>query len=133
MNKILLTTVHRSFTHSVHAMLQEELGDVYRMHTWPNGIVMARTGNYRVITTYRDPRDVAATWAKRSQHWRSGLWRAQWEAWAEIVPTAERIYRLEDLDRKLGSMGQYEHHRKTKPLEADIRYAEDICKEVLNG
>ena len=132
MAKILLTTIHRSFTHSVFAMLQEEHRDdtVTRIHVWPKGILAAKTGEYRIITTFRHPYNVAESWANRSSAWRSGLWREQWKAWAEIVPMAEKIYKVDDLDRKLGAFG-YGVGRKAKIPEVDIKYARDICIEVM--
>ena len=131
MAKILLTTIHRSFTNSVFAMLKEENGkDTHRIHVWPLGMTAVETGKYIVMTTYRDPRDVAESWSKRATQWKSGLWCKQWETWAKIIPIAERIYKLEDLDRRLGAMGQYEIHHNCKVPEADIKYAEDICKEI---
>ena len=133
MDNILLATIHRSFTNSVFAMLNENRDDVVtRLHVWPKGILAARTGDYdKIITTYRNPRDVAESWAKRSSAWRSGLWIAQWEAWAELVPMADKIYRVEDLDRKLGSFG-YGVKRNAHVPEAEVKYAEGICREVLN-
>lgn len=53
----------------------------------------------RIITTFRDPYLVAASWANR-YHWPEveGTWREQWEVWAEIVEMGAEVFHVADFD-----------------------------------
>jgi hypothetical protein len=131
---VLLATVKHTFTNSVFYMLKQEYKLAVRHHTWPYGATEAKSGKYLVVTTYRDPRDVAFSWIKRKPIWRTKIWRDQWEAWGQIIPLVSKIYRLEDLTCHLGVRDDFREdhsHVDHSDMESDIQYAEDICREVL--
>ena len=103
--------------------------DVIRVHLVPFGLKKAKSGQYRVVTTYRNPEDVADSWARRNHEWKSDKWREQWEAWAEVVPLAERVYRYEDLTQHLGILDPIRTLHEVTPPKEDIIFAKNICRE----
>jgi hypothetical protein len=101
-DNILLTTVWHSGTHTAADMLKDQ-GRVSASHCNPAAVRQALSGNYRVITTYRDPLRIAASWRNRGRFITyPNTWFEQWECWAQIVPIAEIVH-MSDLGKKLGS------------------------------
>lgn len=88
---ILVTTVWHSGTHSLMATLD----DYFMQHCCPAAVERAKSGEYsQVLTTYRDPKRVAASWANRGrindQRW-DEKWRIQWTCYGLIRPHAEVV------------------------------------------
>jgi hypothetical protein len=62
------------------------------IHCCPEAVKLAKSGDYeRVLTTYRDPEQVALSWAKRRFPFKTKVWRAQWLSYIDILPYAEVI------------------------------------------
>lgn len=79
----LVSTVWHSGTHS----LIEDLGGGELLHCSPDALHKAKSGDYEVWTTWRDPHRVAASWFNRgrwgSRQWER-RWRSQWECYHKI-------------------------------------------------
>lgn len=115
---ILLTTVWHTGTHSLRAQLP---GEVKWLHCCQEAVELALGGDYETLTTYRDPRETALSWLRRSNTIPSDVWREQWRAWDQISRVA-RVYRMSELETRLAS---YDTDPAGHPLDADIEYALD--------
>ena len=96
------------------------------LHCCPEAAELAKSGQFeRVITTYRDPVDVADSWCKR-RAFRADIWREQWTAYAEIVPLAD-VYPVESLDRRLAC---HPEEPKESPPWDEILFAIEKSKNA---
>ena len=98
---ILLTTVKHSGTNSLKALIG---GDVELRHCSDD--IWQDLDKYdSIVTTYRDPLRVAASWANRGlfsehDHLMERTWRAQWRNWVRIYPLA-RVYPVDEMGIRL--------------------------------
>jgi hypothetical protein len=131
-NPILLTTIHHTGTNSVMEMLKDQF--IIRHHIIPHGLKLAKTNKYEIITTYREPKDVAESWRKRNHYWKSWKWRDQWDAWAEIVPFCSKIYHMEELTEHMGKLDPKrvlnDIDQSDEDMLNDIIYAENLCSRL---
>ena len=110
----IVTTVRHTGTHSI----KEQFPDYYHWHCNPEALNLIKStlGNSNVITTYRDPLRVAASWYNRAQlpvgtkdyqspH-NAGCvfsWKEAWFHYGEILKLIpkENIFPMESLKHKL--------------------------------
>ena len=114
--------------------------DFIQHHCSEEAVLLAQSGDYRVLTTYRHPEDVAESWRKRRYGWDTKQWREQWKCYADIVPLAE-VFRTEDLPYHLGVEENPLPPRPPHPLDdilekmiqIDIDFAVNLTREVLGA
>jgi hypothetical protein len=99
--KILFTTVPHSVTTSARMML-DKMPFKYKF-THCEKLMEPKLGEiideFNIITTYRDPYLVAASWVNRRplDSIRSRHWIANWKRWAILAPHAVKVFRIKDL------------------------------------
>ena len=89
---IFLATVWHTGTHSVRSQIPAT--DVYWHHCGADVLskLDGGPGLYReVVTTYRDPYQVAVSWANRDQL-EADEWCGQWDCWAGLMAIKEQYF-----------------------------------------
>ena len=119
----LISTIEHSGTHSLIKTLGLE--GVPAEHCRPEVVEWAKSGKYEVITAYRNPYSVAASWHNRKLFplgWESEIeWVEQWECWLEIAKVAT-IYKTEDLPVKLNQWHKDTHGLHKALSENDMNH-----------
>jgi len=149
----VLTTVRHTGSHS----LIEQYPGYKHWHCNPQAydLIKNNIGSINVITTYRDPKRVAASWLNRGQLPFSGMgsphregcifsWKEAWEYYGKILELIPKVLFMKDLRSKLytyedkagahalldnDSMSEY-YKLVNKDL---IDYAYNHCKGVINA
>ncbi len=65
-----------------------------QIHCGPEAVEMALSGEFDVITTYREPWKVKRSWINNQRDFSE--WRKQWAAYRIIRPLA-KVYQMSDL------------------------------------
>lgn len=122
---ILVSTVWHSGTHSLVDWLDVEPQEIKWLHCCPEAVQLAQSDDYRCITTYRNPRDIAISWARRGD-FRPDVWREQWSSYRDIIPFAE-VIPVTRFEKRLGS---YDKQGDFKPPESEIEFAFECIKNL---
>lgn len=141
--QLLISTVYHTGTHSLVDHLGLDPKEKQRSWDWIHCCqdVIDKADQYDIHTTFRDPYEVAISWANRRDITQGERkWREQWRCWAELVPIAT-IYPVEDLPPRLSSVkdpsGLYEmlrngdmdaYHRKIpfNFVEIALKYIQTV-------
>ena len=116
MKDLFVSTIWHTGSHSVVEMLKEEDPGrrVVLHHCNKTAEAIARGGEHEVITTFRDPYRIAASWINRDRlKTYPREWHTQWDHWSRIAPLA-KIYRTDSLTKKLNT------HKDTYQLHAAL-------------
>ncbi len=122
---ILVTTVWHTGTHSLVDWLNVEPQEIRWLHCCNEAVELAKSGNYKVVTTYRDPAETALSWAKRG-NFPSDVWREQWTAYKDIYPLAE-VIPVTELRQRLN---RHPDKPGSDPPKEDIEFALDCIKTL---
>jgi len=90
-------------------------------------VVDAYSGHYDVITTYRDPVRVAASWGNRDKFGAGQErpdWYKHWDCWAEILKTNPVVYRVDEFTGPVANPHEdkYELHKAIDEEDWDYFY-----------
>lgn len=122
-NKPVLMTIWHTGTN----YLMQKL-DVDQMHCSPENIEKAK--DREIITTYRDPLEVAASWANRygkekpigEQKELEKEWFKQWDCWHQILDRA-KVYNVAQFEgRKVKSFTDRGAHKALKQRDLETYF-----------
>ncbi len=123
---ILLTTVPHTGTQYMRRLLSE--CEMKQTHCDPETVLEAQSGEFEVITTYRSPVRVAASWANRDKFINDQErpdWFRHWSCWAEILELKPLIYNVSDFTGPVanGQIDKYGLHKAIDDKDWDYFYS----------
>jgi len=127
---ILLTTIPHTGTQYMRRLLSQggDGGNVRQTHCDPESVLEAQSGRYEVITTYRSPVRVAASWGNRdkfSNGQKRPDWFRHWSCWAEILKDKPLIYRVDEFTGPVANaqIDKYKLHKAIDEKDWDYFYS----------
>jgi len=100
---------------------------------------IAKGGKHEIVTTFRDPYRIAASWFNRDRvKTYPREWHTQWDHWSRIAPLA-RVVRVEMIPKKLNTHEDtYQLHAALDRGDLDYFYERvpiayiDYAKHIVN-
>lgn len=145
----LFTTVRHTATQYTMQHHEQKTRHIHCGHPALHELIELHDGDLDLVTTYRDPYRVGASWVNR--YWRSAdqflrelrpQWFGEWEDYGEILAMGPEIYYVDDFDKpKVKSkgdahkvhlaldQGDYQHFHSFVPPEW-IRFAVQRSQEA---
>jgi len=127
---ILLTTIPHTGTQYMQRQLAKgHDGNYVRVtHCDSDSVLEAQSGRFYVITTYRSPVRVAASWGNRDK-FSNGQerpdWFHHWSSWADILKGKPLIYRVDEFTGPVANaqVDKYGLHKAIDEKDWDYFYS----------